>query len=272
VSALERWARVVVYFAGVAVVCAYMEVIATVWSYHLTHFSPAARVRRFNVHSRQWGVALCELTLRVLRAQLTVRGRVPPGRYVVASNHQSTADIAILMWTLRTLNCKFVAKRELGWCLPAVSSALAHGGSALISRTSSRRDVDRLRAMAAGLERWDGSAVLFVEGHRSRDGQLLPYRSAAVRVVAEVADLPLLPVAIDGTHVASDLPAFARRMPGARGCITIGSPIPPERWRGRLEATLEEIRAWAAGVIEQGRLDGTVPPPAGWAPGHELAG
>ena len=90
---------------------------------------------------------------------------------------------------------------------------------------------------------------------RSRDGLLLPYKAAAVRIVAEGSGLPILPVVIDGTHVVADPPASARRMIGARGTLTIGQLIPAEVWkRPQAEDVIEEIWTWADKTVE-GRLD-----------------
>jgi 1-acyl-sn-glycerol-3-phosphate acyltransferase len=182
----------------------------------------------------------------------------------VVSNHQSFADIVLLPWVLRSLNVKFVAKEELRRGIPTVSMALTYWGSALITREANRDDIGRMRAMARGLRYWEGSVVIFPEGTRSRECGLLPYKAGAVRIVAKEARLPLLPVAIDGTHVAPDLSALVRFMPGARGAVTIGTPVPPDVWDDRLEEVVEEIRTWASETIVQGRRDGTVPPPAGW--------
>ena len=259
-----RWARLLVYFVGMLVVCLYCEVIGRVWSLWLAPKGSKARVRRANRVTRHWNVVLTELTLRVLRPRLDVRGEIPPGRFVVVSNHQSTADIAILPWALRSLNLKFVAKEELGRFIPTVSMALTHWGSALISREATRQDITRMKVMARELDYWDGSVVVFPEGTRSRDGRLRPYKAAAVRIVAQESGLPLLPVVIDGTHVASDLVGFALRMPGGRGTLTIGPPIPPEVWNGRIEDVVEEIRTWALETIAMGRRDGSVPPPPDW--------
>ena len=243
------------------VVCLYCEVIGRVWSLWLAPQGSKARVRRANRVTRHWNVVLTELTLKVLGARLDVRGCVPPGRFVIVSNHQSTADVAILPWALRSLNLKFVAKEELGRHIPTVSMALTNWGSALISREATRQDIARMKAMARKLDYWDGSVVIFPEGTRSRNGRLLPYKAAAVRIVAQESGLPILPVVIDGTHVASDLAGFALRMAGARGTLTIGTPIPPDAWKGRIEDVVEEIRNWAAETIAAGRRDGSVPPP-----------
>jgi 1-acyl-sn-glycerol-3-phosphate acyltransferase len=265
IALFARWTRLTLYFTGLVVVCLYCEVIGRVWSLWLAPEHSQARAHRANLVTRHWHVVLTELTLRLLRCRLDVRGTVPPGRYIIVSNHQSTADIAILPWALRSLNVKFVAKEELGRGIPTVSMALTHWGSALISREATRDDVARIKKMSRGLAYWSASVVIFPEGTRSRDGRLLPYKSGGVRIVAHETSLPLLPVAIDGTHVAPDLPGFARHMPGKRGTVTIGTPIPRQAWEGRLDEAVEEIRVWAQETIETGRRDGSVPPPRGWA-------
>lgn len=249
--------RVLTCFAALLIVCLYCEVIGRVWTLWLARAGTATRVRRANRLTRHWNVALTELTLRMLSARLDVRGQLPGGRFLIVSNHQSIVDVAVLPWALRSLNLKFVAKEELGRYVPTISMALSHWGSALISREGTRDDLMRLKAMARNLEYWDGSVVVFPEGTRARDGRLLPYKAAAVRIIAEECGLPILPVVIDGTHVVSDLSGFARHMINARGTLIIGRPIPPERWRGRIDEVVEEIRNWAATCIEEGR---TLPP------------
>ena len=268
-STRTHWVRLLLYFVAMLVVCIYCEVIGRVWSLWLARAGTAARVRRANRVTRHWNVTLTELTMTVLGARLDVRGQVPAGRFLVVSNHQSMADVAILPWALRSLNLKFVAKEELGRHIPTVSMALTHWGSALISREGTRQDCARLKFMARHLDYWNGSVVVFPEGTRSRDGRLLPYQSAAVRIVAQSSHLPILPVAIDGTHVASDLRGFARRMVGASGTLTIGTAIPPEAWNGRIEEVVEEIRTWAANSLQAGRCDGSVPPPPNWVAASE---
>jgi 1-acyl-sn-glycerol-3-phosphate acyltransferase len=143
--------------------------------------------------------------------------------------------------------------------------ALTHWGSALISRDANRDDVVRIKAMARELRYWAASVVVFPEGTRSRDGKILPYKPGAVRIIATESGLPLLPVAIDGTHVAPDLRGFVRSMPGARGMITVGSPVPAEAWADDLDSVIGEIRRWTCETIERGRRDGSVPPPVGSA-------
>jgi 1-acyl-sn-glycerol-3-phosphate acyltransferase len=258
---IVRWIRVLAYFAVMLSVCLYCEVIGRIWSLWLAREGSRTRVRRANRITRHWNVVLTDLALILLGARLDVRGECPPGRFVVVSNHQSMADVAILPWALRRLNLKFVAKEQLGRYIPTVSMALTHWGSALISRDATRQDFARMKTMARQLGYWDGSVVIFPEGTRSRSGQLLPYRAAGARIVAQECGLPILPVVIDGTYVASDLAGFFAHMVGARGRLTIGKPIPPRVWNGRMDEVIEEIRNWTVETLANGRADGSAPSP-----------
>ena len=134
-----------------------------------------------------------------------------------------------------------------------MSGVLRHGGHALVSRAGHRDDLRALCRMGRELETWGGCAVVFPEGTRSRDGRVLPYRSSALKVLTRETRLPLLPVSISGTWEAADLPAFIRNMPGLPVSVGIGEPIPPERYEGRLEEALQDIRAWTRGQVESQR-------------------
>jgi 1-acyl-sn-glycerol-3-phosphate acyltransferase len=258
---VEKGIRVGLYFPLLIGYSLFIELLLQVWALGWSKIRPAGYKHRFNVLKRAWGAGLCELTLQLLRTELEVVGEIPPGRFVIVSNHQSTADIAILFWVFYDKNIKYVAKRELAKGVPTVSTSLSKGGAALIDREPSREDLKRLKVMARGLEAWDGTTVVFVEGTRSRDGYLLPYRSAGLRICAKESGLPILPVCIDGTHVASDLPGFARDMPGSKGAVYVGDPISPEEYAGRIDEVLEEIRAWTEETMEEGRASGRVLPP-----------
>lgn len=244
-----RLLRVGAYFVLLAAVHGFFELAFRIWGIGYSLIDPGGGKRRINALVRNWGVACFRLTESVLGARADVRGQVPPGRFVAVSNHQSTADIPILFTVFRSKNCKFVVKRQLGRFIPAVSVAVSRGGFALIDRDSSRSDVGALRRMGRGLSGWDACAIVFPEGTRSVDGSVLPYGTAAVRILAKAAGLPLLPVAIDGTHVARDLNGFVRNMPGARFRVTIGEPIPLEAALTDPGAVVERIRRWTQGVL-----------------------
>jgi 1-acyl-sn-glycerol-3-phosphate acyltransferase len=251
---LDRAVRLIIYFAGLAFVSIYCELIGRIWCLALTSKRSPIRVRRSNALMRHGSVVLMRLTETILNTRLEIRGHIPEGRFLVVSNHHSPADIAVLSSALSKLNLKFVAKTQLGRGIPTVSMALRHFGSALVSRPAARQDLKRLEDTAADLSFWEGSIVVFPEGTRSRDGRTQPYKRGAVRVLAERAGLPILPIAIDGTQAAFHLRDLAKLIDNGHGVVTIGLPIPREDWEGRLDVVLGEVRAWVSNTIVSKQL------------------
>ncbi len=122
------------------------------------------------------------------------------GAYLLVSNHQSMIDIPLIGGTLRGAFPKFVAKRELSKGIPTVSYNLRAGGHLIIDRARGSEAVRRLREFGQRAQEERFSPVLFAEGSRSRDGRLKEFKSAGFAALVESApDLPVVPVAIDGS-------------------------------------------------------------------------
>jgi len=116
---MTRWARLLAYCPALLGVCLHTELIGRVWVLWLTSKGSRTRVERANRITRGWNVTLTHLTMTLFDARLDVRGDLPAGRFIVVSNHQSAADVAILPWVLRRLNLKFVAKEKCGRHTPS---------------------------------------------------------------------------------------------------------------------------------------------------------
>ena len=79
--------------------------------------------------------------------------------------------------------------------------------------------------------------MLFPEGTRSEDGQLLPFKDGAFRLAIETG-ADLLPVALAGTRTA--LPKHSWKFGRADGRVTVGAPIATT---GMSLADLEPLKA-----------------------------
>lgn len=126
-----------------------------------------------------------------------------PRAMLIVTNHQSLADIPVLIYAFPGHSVRFVTKRELGLGIPMVSLFLRAGHHALISR---KRDFGRGRRQLVKLaRRAEGahSPIVFPEGTRSRSGRLAAFQSGAFRTVLENAQMPVLSVALDGGHTIS---------------------------------------------------------------------
>jgi 1-acyl-sn-glycerol-3-phosphate acyltransferase len=112
--------------------------------------------------------------------------------YVFVANHQSHFDVAALLGFLPGQN-RFAAKKEL-FKEPILGLILRTMGMVPVDRDDTLASIEQLGRLRA-----DGhSIVIFPEGTRSSDGQLLPFKKGAF-VAAIRLGIPLVPVVCKGT-------------------------------------------------------------------------
>jgi 1-acyl-sn-glycerol-3-phosphate acyltransferase len=176
-------------------------------------------------------------------------GKAPrlPDRFLLVTNHQSMADIPLLMWAFPRHDLRFVAKKELGRCIPYISLSLRAGGHAIISRTGDFRDGAREMARLAGLAARGISPAVFPEGTRSLTGRMGRFHSGAVRIILERAALPVLSAAVDGGWRIAKLKGLIRNLGRTRYRIRLLALHPAPRGKREILETLgkveQEIRA-----------------------------
>ncbi len=128
-----------------------------------------------------------------------VEGEAPPDidrtGYVVVANHESMADPFLLCYL--PFDMRFVAKEEL-FKPPVVGWAMKWGGDIPLRRgegESVRAMFDECeRSLAGGI-----SVMMFPEGTRSRDSEVLPFKDGAFSLAIR-AQVPVLPIALAGTR------------------------------------------------------------------------
>jgi len=128
-----------------------------------------------------------------------IEGTPPAGieskGFVVVANHESTADPFLLSWL--PFDMRWVAKEEL-FRPPVIGWAMKWGGDIPLRRGEG----DSVRAMMEECERALGggiSVMMFPEGTRSKDGELLPFKDGAFALAIR-AQVPVLPIALAGTR------------------------------------------------------------------------
>lgn len=168
--------------------------------------------------------------------------------YVVVANHESQADPFLLSWL--PFDMRWVAKEEL-FKPPFTGWAMRWGGDIPLRR-GERGSVTEMmseceRALAGGI-----SVMMFPEGTRSKDGNLLPFKDGAFGLAIK-AGVPVLPVAIAGTREMR--PKHSKWFGRAHACAKMLEPIPTtgmgpedlptlrERARDSISAALPDLRA-----------------------------
>lgn len=198
----------------------------------LLFFDIAGRiVRPFSLRAFEWVMAALQWTLlfvyRMFGTTITVErpaDLLPGTPYNILSNHQSLLDIVMIGGTLVSNLPKYVAKAELRNWIPSISLNLKWGQNAVVDRDDPRQALRAIKEMAQRAQKRAVSACIFPEGRRSRDGELLPFKTAGAKVMLrEANELPVVPAIISGSWRLNSVWPYT---PGSKVLIRFGSPIP----------------------------------------------
>ncbi|MDR2883844.1 MAG: 1-acyl-sn-glycerol-3-phosphate acyltransferase [Deferribacteraceae bacterium] len=187
--------------------------------------------------------------LKIAGGKATVSGleQLDPAKsYIFIGNHQSYADIFIILASLDKLHMKvlFMLKREL-FNIPLFGMVARQMGLVPVERGESRQ---ALKAMMDAMKTIkDGrSLVIFPEGTRTKDGNLQPFKRGAF-LLAERTGLEIVPFVITGT--AQVMPR--KNLPLTPGAcnITFLKPVSPAEVGKELSNVVEQM------ITEQYALD-----------------
>ncbi len=143
--------------------------------------------------ARRWG----RKVVKAAGCHVRMKGmeHIPEGPVVYVANHQSFFDILAVAAVLPG-KMRFVAKKELRK-IPVFGAALRAAGQIYIDRFNRAKALEAYEEAAVAVRR-GMSAVVFVEGTRSRTGDLLPFKKGAF-VFAIAAQVPMIPLYFGGT-------------------------------------------------------------------------
>ncbi len=165
------------------------------------------------------------LGLAIVGVKLNVVGleRLDPAKtYMFTPNHQSLIDVAIF-WICLGRNVAYLAKKEL-----TRNPVLRYGfpviGVVPVDRSNRTAAINSTRIATENLRRGK-SYVVYPEGTRSPDGNLLPFKKGAF-IMAMDAGVPIVPVTISGGTAV--MPKGKMTVAPATIRITIHEPIPVE--------------------------------------------
>ena len=162
--------------------------------------------------------------------------RLDPARnYVFMSNHASNIDPPIML-PLIPRRTSVMAKKEL-FNYPLLGKTMRLGSLVPVDRGNREAGIAAVRSAAAVL-RQGINMIIYVEGHRSFDGKLLPFKKGPFYLAVECG-VAVVPVTIAGTHYVMPKGRFAIK-PGTV-TVTFHPPIEPKDFGGR-ECLMEQVR------------------------------
>jgi 1-acyl-sn-glycerol-3-phosphate acyltransferase len=182
-------------------------------------------------------------TCRALGVRVTIHGAAlvaEGGPYVFTPNHQAHIDIAALLGYLPGNN-RFASKQEL-FDEPVLGAVMRTLGMLPVDREDAMKSIGVLnRAVEQG-----HSIIIFPEGTRSRDGQLLPFKKGAFVAAIEMGR-PVVPVAVKGTHRVMPKGGYLSIHPGDVEIVV----KPPISTRGLGYADREHLRDVVREIIAE---------------------
>ena len=151
----------------------------------------------------------------------------PARTYIFMSNHASNVDPPILM-PLIPRRMSVMVKKEL-FRVPVLARLMRFGSLVPVDRGNRESGIAAVRA-AADVIRQGVNMTIYVEGHRSFDGKLLPFKKGPF-YLAEGCGVPVVPVTIVGSHEVMPKRRFAIK-PGTV-TVVFHEPIEPNDFGAR---------------------------------------
>jgi 1-acyl-sn-glycerol-3-phosphate acyltransferase len=182
-----------------------------------------------------WG-AWTGVRLAGVQVQTVGLDKLDPHRtYIFMSNHVSNIDPPILI-PLIPRRTSVMAKKEL-FSYPILGKAMRLGSLVPVDRGNREAGIAAVHT-ASEVIRQGINMTIYVEGKRSFDGKLLPFKKGPFYLAVE-AGVPVVPVTIVGSHYVMPKRRFAIK----RGLVTIifHDPIEPKDFGDR-EALMEKVR------------------------------
>ena len=180
-----------------------------------------------------------------VKVQVQGRERLDPKRtYIFMANHVSNLDPPILV-PLIPGRTSVMAKREL-FRYPILGKALRMASLVPVDRGNRDAGIAAVSA-AAEVVKQGIHMTIFVEGGRSFDGKLLPFKKGPF-YLAEECRMPVVPVTISGTHFVMPKSRLAIKS----GLVTVmfHPPIEPEEFGSR-EELMEKVRTVINGGLPE---------------------
>jgi 1-acyl-sn-glycerol-3-phosphate acyltransferase len=156
--------------------------------------------------------------------------------YIFMTNHVSNLDPPIQV-PLIPKRTSVMVKKEL-FKVPILGRSMRMGSMVPVDRGNRDAGIEAVRAAKAAVDQ-GLNMIIYVEGKRSFDGKLLPFKKGPFYLAMECG-VPVVPMTIIGTHDAMPKGRFAIRP--ARVKVIFHPSIEPKDFGGR-DSLMEKVRA-----------------------------
>jgi 1-acyl-sn-glycerol-3-phosphate acyltransferase len=183
-----------------------------------------------------WG-AFTGVRIAGVRVQIVGLERIDPARsYIFMSNHISNLDPPITLPLIPRRTSVMVKKELFGY--PLLGNVMRIGSLVPVDRGNRDAGIAAVREALKVIER-GLNMTIYVEGKRSFDGRLLPFKKGPFYLAYE-SKVPVVPITISGTQEVMPKARFAIRP----GTVTVQfhDPIEPAEFGDR-DCLMARVRA-----------------------------
>lgn len=178
-------------------------------------------------------------------------GTVPTDSPVIAlMNHQSLLDIPTAGLMSAPLVPLFVTRKRYHYGVPAVSPCLRLMGCPVVDTRDRKGALRMMREAARALEH---GMLIFPEGHRSRDGEIGPFKTAGLLTVLRERRLPVYVLVTDGFWSARRLVDSVLGLADIRGETVVLGPFEPPADEDALPGFVDGLRETMVAQLAQMR-------------------
>lgn len=205
-----QWLIAAPIFIVVTFLTAIVTILGTLAGTHFWGYYPA----------HLWSRFVCWLTF--VKVKVIGRENIDKNTsYIFVANHQGAYDIWAIYGYLNHI-FKWLMKKELEKIF-MVGPACKRAGHVFVDDTNIRSIKETITEAEEKLR--DGmSLVIFPEGSRTWDGNMIPFKRGAFMLASEFK-LPVVPISIDGSFKA--MPRFTYNVTPCTITLTIHKPIFP---------------------------------------------
>src|SRR5436853_4123515 len=188
-----------------------------------------------------WG-AFAGVRLTGVRVETVGLDKLDPARaYIFMTNHVSNLDPPIEI-PLIPRQTSIMVKQEL-FKVPILGEAMRMGSLVPVDRANRDAGIQAVKAAKAVIEK-GLPMTIYVEGKRSFDGKLLPFKKGPFYLAMECG-VPVVPITVVGTHYV--MPKGRYSIKPGKVTVIFHHPIDPKDFASR-ECLMEKVRT----AIESG--------------------
>ena len=190
----------------------------------LVHIRPAARQGILSRWARSVAAAIVALLRWPGGARFDLRARIPGhGGVLMVMNHQSIIDVPVAFRLVVGGYPRMVVHFRYGKGIPLVSHMIAlYGHIPVFPGRTGRAELDDLARTARESTL---PIAIYPEGHRTRDGEIRPWKRAGLDAFLSAREWEVYVVVIDGLWNVARIPDFVRNLTRVRCRVECVGPF-----------------------------------------------